>query len=376
MKYFLIFLLTFSACKKNLENSNSENSSIVQDSKKIVSVKIDSSTSPYYYESQYLHKENSLVIANTNKGDESLLFLDLKTNLINKKITYKSEGYNDIQQSHRNFYYHNKDSIFLIGLYQHKFFITDDNGLVKNTYDLDDLDGDVEELGQPFLFMGTSSAIYKKNILTFVTFPINTRDMLQSSEDPIFVNLDLKKRLLSQSSIKYNFSVEDDVFQHPEYINPLLTSSNGETIILFKLSNKIIIYKDNKIKKIKEFKSDYFDDYVKMENYNNIFSFFIESNSNYKLLSNKKNNKYYLFVSLKTSYVDDNGNKNNFFSKPFSLIIFNKEFEKIEELRFEGSTYNISASFISDDHLYLSLNNPKNEDFDEDYFKYEVYEIQ
>jgi hypothetical protein len=379
MKYFWTCLLFFCfACKKNNETFIGENSNkvIIEGSKKIISIEIDSSTSPYYFESQYLPKENSLVIANTNKDEESLLLLNLDKNQINKKTIYKSEGENDIQQSHRNFYYHNKDSIFLVGLNDHKFYLTDENGFVKSKLDLDGLTGDVKELGQPFLFMGTSSAFYKKGIFTFVTFPINTRDMLQSSEDPIFVNLDLKSEVLTQGNIKYSFSVEDDVFQHPEYINPLLTSNSEQIIILFKLSNKIISYRNNKIDQIKTFKSNYFDDYIKMDNYNNIFSFFIESNANYKLLFNQKSNNYFLFVSHKTPFKDDNGNKNNFYSKPFSLIIFNNEFEKIEELRFDGNNYNISASFISNDNLYLSLNNPKNEVFDENYFKYEVYEFQ
>jgi len=47
----------------------------------------------------------------------------------------------------------------------------------------------------------------------------------------------------------------------------------------------------------------------------------------------------------------------------------------VKEVRFEGTKYDFNRYFISSDGFYLSLNNPENPDFNEDYLRFERIEL-
>jgi tRNA(Glu) U13 pseudouridine synthase TruD len=114
-----------------------------------------------------------------------------------------------------------------------------------------------------------------------------------------------------------------------------------------------------------------------MKSYDEIPSFLIESFSNKKLLFNEVNNYTYLFVSHKIPLIDGEEKvENTIYSKPFSILIFNKKYEKIYEKKFDGNIYNVELSFITNKEVFLSLNNPKNENFDENYFGYEIFQLK
>ena len=59
----------------------------------------------------------------------------------------------------------------------------------------------------------------------------------------------------------------------------------------------------------------------------------------------------------------------------FSIFVMDKDLNPEKELHFEGTKYDFNRYFISSDGFYLSLNNPENPDFDENFLRFERIEL-
>lgn len=371
----LILILILISCNKQEKEVNKNNYDYGLELIKKDSIKTDSTLRPLYYRSQYLWDSHNLIHAN---GPDKLVLLDFTNNLIKNKITYDKSGINNVNNAHQNYYYHNKDSIFLISN-QKKMYVTNNNAEIVNSFRFDSISDLSNKFGEPMVAMGTSNAVYENSKLSFITYPQSPENMRKSIDDPVFVTLNLKTEKLVKGNLEYKYSVEYDKLQHPYFIEPLAIKSNkSDLVILFKTDNHFIVIENNKIEKKVKFKSDYFSEYPKMEGKNEIPTFPIESYSNQKLLFDQINEKYYLFISHYMDYKNSTtGNINTTDNKPFSILVFDDNFKKILERKFKGEKYNIHMSFISKNGLYLSLNNPENNiDFEDDFFKYEIYDLK
>lgn len=338
-------------------------------------LELDSSISPFFTDSQYLPSDEKIIAKN---GKNTILVLDLKRDSIEKQIIYNNEGVDDVNGSSGNFYYHNKDSIFLLGANSRTYYLTNDNAEVLKSIKLQDVVKDVQPLGQPLINMSSSSALYQSELLTFVTYPTTANDIGKSLHDPVYVNFNIETTEIEKGRVSYKFNATKNLIQYPFHIHPLLSRNHkNEKVLVFRNNNIILTGENDSIFDQKKFKSDYFDEYTKMKSTNEMATYRLESFSNEKLLYNPQTGYSYLFISHAIDVVNSvNGKKNNPFSKPFSVVVFDKNFEKILEEKFPGDKYNLNASFISNDYLYLSLNNPENQSFDEDFFRFELYELQ
>ncbi len=68
--------------------------------------------------------------------------------------------------------------------------------------------------------------------------------------------------------------------------------------------------------------------------------------------------------------------ENGEFRKQFSIIIMDKDLNVIGETLFPENTYNPYMYFVAPEGLYISTNHIKNPDFDEDYLKFELFELK
>jgi len=59
----------------------------------------------------------------------------------------------------------------------------------------------------------------------------------------------------------------------------------------------------------------------------------------------------------------------------FSIFVYDKLMNPENEVFFQGTNYNFIQYFIASDGFYLSLNNPENPDFDEDFLRFERIEL-
>ncbi len=60
----------------------------------------------------------------------------------------------------------------------------------------------------------------------------------------------------------------------------------------------------------------------------------------------------------------------------FSIIVFDENLNIIGETQMPDNTYNRMLMFVAPEGLYISTNHIKNPDFDEDYLKFELFELK
>lgn len=369
------FLLTVLSCNLKKDKVSNKNDEYSLEFKKSISIKSDSLLRPLFFRSQYLWDKNYLIHSN---GSNKLVIFDLNQNNITEVIKFKKQGVNNVNKANLNFYYHNNDSIFLISN-QKKYYLTNNKAKIVNSFRFDSVNGNSNKFGEPMLSMGSSNAYYEESTIKFITYPTSPENLNESKNDPVYISLNLDTNEITESDLKYNYSYKYDKLQHPFLIEPLsVANDKGEFVVLFKTNNEFIVTDQNLIKEKKTFDSEYFTEYSSMENPSQIPTFNIESYSNKKLLFDHHEKKYYLFISHYLDYKNPNTGKiNTTFSKPFSLLVFDNEFNKLMENKYSGGKYNVNMSFISKNGLYLSLNNPHNDSsFTDDYFKYEVFNLK
>lgn len=68
--------------------------------------------------------------------------------------------------------------------------------------------------------------------------------------------------------------------------------------------------------------------------------------------------------------------KSEFFDQNFSIIILDEDFEILGETFFPGKTYNGNQFFITKDGLYLSTNNDKNPELQEDVLSFKLFAVE
>lgn len=376
--YALISLLILSACGKEKKSSaiaTGKSYNFLLKKKDKVTIAIDSSIYPIFFRSQYLPKTNDLIVANSR---EELVRIDLDSNKLVGKIHFEKEGENSTKGAAYNFYYHNKDSIFLMGQKSKTFYLTNFKGEVKNLVRLPNIDENINTYGEPMLGMGNTSGAYKENTLYVLTYPIVAEKMAQCVNDPVFIGFNLEKNEVKKGDVKYEYSFEYDPLQHPAFIMPLLTKNDQEKLVLlFKTDNNFLIEEEDGTYEKISFSSDYVEDFPKMEKMKDIPVFEVTASNNERLLTNPRTGHHYLFLSHGINHIDEStGEPKNFYSKPFSVLVFDRNFKKLVEQKFPANTYNLNSSFVSNNRLYLSLNNPENEEFDEDHFKFETFQLE
>lgn len=378
MKQFLLlfsFILCFS-CKKNQNTTDFTNTqyNVYFEKVETVQIEIDSSISPFIWNCQFLWDKNVLVFNNHNLNDNSLILIDLKTNKTSK-LSFETEGVNELKNAIFNFYYHNKDSIFFLPMYTHKILIFDNQQKVKNKIKFKT---GIENIGQTIVYMGQNNTLFKNHKMIFTTFPTNANQMASSINDPIFYEINFEDSIAKALPFTYELNFDESYpLQHPFYIDPRsVFDLDGNIIFTFPKSSILFRADKKEIKKSIDIQSDYIDEYQQLKSMKDFGTHEITGNANIKLDYDKINKHIYLIAEIGISKRNgETGKLNENDDKPFVVIVYDNDMNKILEQIFVGSKYKISASFVGQKGLYLSLNNKKNDSFDEDKLQFEIFKL-
>ncbi len=110
-----------------------------------------------------------------------------------------------------------------------------------------------------------------------------------------------------------------------------------------------------------------------------MFGYYARSTLCRALLYDQYLNKFYRMVRYGVKNPDEMyGQDEPFVARypvKFSIFVMDKDLKPEKEVRFEGTKYDFDRFFISSDGFYLSLNNPENPEFDEDFLRFERIEL-
>lgn len=340
-------------------------------------IPIDSSISPIPAAVQFVPDENIVVLNNRYANDRSLIVLNASDLVFSHKIKFESEGENSPQANPLNFYYHNKDTLFLVNIFSKKIYLLDSTS--KKIHKTFDFNGLAAFISQWQLSMGQNEGYFDKGVFQIVCEPNDMVNSKKSRNDPLLASLNLKNEEMKVSKLTYELNnTYNFPFQHPWLQIPITTNTKKGTLLTFGQSKSIyLINKDSIIKEI-PLQSDFFVAFEKMKknDIQDLEKFYIESFSIDRILHDFVNGFTYVFIFHAMPYVNqDTGNINTYQDKPFSIIVFDKNFKKVTEQKFEGGKYSLMGSFVTPEGLFLSLNNPHSDIFDENMFKFKLFKL-
>ena len=370
-KFFFLFLISviFSSCEEKQSENDNLNEKLIKN--KSIEIPIDKDVKYSYSYKQIIESKDSSKLLVSNLNDNGFLIFDLNNNSLIEKINYKRNGPNGIRSSSsgRKFYYHNKDTIFIIGQQSKKVFLTNCKSEVKDFFDLSEIS--YFNMGEPIV-ENRIPASFKNDILSFCVYPFVGSNIRKSSNGPVIVHLNIKTRKIQEGPLIYELANQFN--QHPALHFPSGTKNGESDVYCFPFDNKLYIV-TGKSYITKNFKSKYVDEYKPMtKSLQFLNDFDITGTYNELILYDKHNNLYYLFISLGIDKIDSkSGLKSKFTEKPFSLLVLDSNFNKLYEKKFSGGNYLVRNSFVTKKGLYLFKNNPENSDFEENLYKFDVF---
>lgn len=314
---------------------------------------------------EYLSYENN------EKGQHEIVIFDLHSGQIDKRIQIEKDG---------------PDAIFMFGHYPvdlNTFYVTspgrhiiykiDGSGKVLDSYDY------ALSTDEEFLTIASSmSIIYRPLIMrdSCLYFPQallkSTMEPEDWSKTPMGAKLDMKNRTVEKTELRYPMMFSKRLHAMSQIETGCNLIFDGTNFIYhFAKRDNILVSRDNRSMEVYEVKSRYANAIKpSLNSPSGILELERETISQamyWHLIYDPYRELYYRFVFFPCEFNEkDDVMKLTHTRQEFSIIILNKNFEVIGESKFPKNRYMPKMVFVGEKGLYISENNPSNENFNED----------
>jgi hypothetical protein len=321
-----------------------------------------------------------------NEMIHSLQFYNFNSENVYKVIKLEDQGPNALKVN-QNFYFHKWDSIFFINSTPSKISLFDSSGRKKKSWS-PKLNGD--DKNSLITTLEYYYHPYYDSISRNITFCIIPRNYTPSNHKFYQLGKAVEYNL---STNKYNnigqYSYD---YSNGKNLYTILIGLNGYSTDKYHITHNsgsadVSIYdrKTSVITKLRV-KSKFLSDEVKpsfkstksLENdlpIDEKTKCFISTGFYEDMFSNETFNYHYRIVKHDADYILPDGRSRSRNEFPFSIIILDKDFNFINEIKFPESQFNYRQSFAYKNRLYINLNNSLNKNIDEDHLKFAVYEL-
>lgn len=371
MKSLVLFLIgcsLFLSCgtqKVSSENPNQTEPSTIDEilelSKQAV-LKLDSVTAPITSQLQYLEKNN--ILAYRNGNDYSIEFFDLNGGEVISKIFYNwsdrgSPNYNKSS----NFFYHNRDSLFSVNPMGH-FYLFDSKAQVLQRYPTGD-GNKINMVPDPYVWNGSPIILHNEKLF----FQVYIGGLFNQE---IMATLDLNSK-------KINYYGEfPEFYQNAywrggyEYWYYTFNREKGLIVQSFEADHDIRVHDINQLDDSPRLfyasSSEYGE--LKPAALNMGEASWEEHEKNYLnqpsfglIHYDKYNSLYYRFAfdGINDTDLNDSDPDRATVKRP-RIIILDKGFQKIGEVKLPRFKYDTKMSFVGKEGLYIKVIDKENED--------------
>lgn len=359
-----LFLLFFAiiSCNTNRKQVPIPHSMEFRDMKKLVKenvihLELDSFTAPMINALQEWSNSNTHLLIYLNEETGNLYINDLVTNKIIRKIRVK-DSLQTHNKMYQGFYYHNKDSIFLIS-FKPKITLINDSGTIIRDYEISELNSK-EKFSKYFLrglYSSTALASYLADSTLYIGSVVvgNTKNQRKK----IQIKLNVHSGEIASGNVvfpeiysKYDFgSINYEIYSvgankqnnlliysFPAYqnliVNPLLTDS------VFDIpaeSRYILSFTEYDI-----------DDY-KTAKSSPKFEYFMTTPCYGGIYYDKYRDVYYRLALLPVAERNVNYEEKNAPYKQLSVMILDKDFKSLGETKLDANQYQMFSAFVSKD---------------------------
>jgi hypothetical protein len=378
--FFLLFISLTSCLTKDQKqtiDAASENLFNIVDT---VSFHLDKSTSfrTLFLQATVDSAGNDLLIFLSDRKP-SIQFYDVKKQQLVSEIFLEKEGPNGIG-SPTGLLYISMDSIFVVSSSHYRVSLINKSGKLLRNYRV--LEGttynDNTGLIRPF----TTSPPFKiGNKIYFNTAP--DRDVYKASYFLGKVNLTLDIETGKFEYINnYPQQFENGVWgvaavNYATDYNPI----TKDFIYSFAISDSLYTYNTGTLEKEAHLATSKFigtriKPMPKPDNEHDL-EYALETPYYHAIIYDKYRDVYYRFVRHSISFIDDkSGKPNGFHEKPISIIVLDKDFNRIGETTLVADTFLDYIYFLTKDGLFISNGNFENPDLDEDQMVFTCFQLK
>lgn len=323
----------------------------------IIHLELDSFTAPMISALQEWSNNNTNLLIYLNEETGDLYVNDLATNKIMKKIRVK-DSLPTHNKKYQGFYYHNKDSIFLIS-FKPQITLINDSGTIIREFEMSDLNAK-EKFAKDFLkglYASTTLASYfadstlyigsvvvgnTKNQRKKIQIKLNVHSGEIMSGNVVFPEIYSKYDFGSLNYEIYSVGANKEkkmlLYSFPAYqnliVNPVLTDS------VFDIPAES--------RHISSFVEYHTDDYKTAKSVP-ILEYFMTTPCYGGIYYDKYRDVYYRIALLPVAEKDVNYDEKNAPYKQLSVVILDKEFKSLGESRLDANQYQMFSAFVSKD---------------------------
>lgn len=376
---FCLICLLFLSCSHS-SNSDEDKFTLVER----ITFPVDENT--YYLSksvSSFVDKQTGkeyFSFENSEKGQHEILFYDMDSQQLVKRIDIQRTGPNAIAMF--GHYVKDLNHIYITSTGQQSLFLVNDKGEILKSYDYS-----LSDKGEPLSYV--FSASYSHNPLVFYGFSIHLPQRMihyeMSGDDwlatPICAVMDTLSGVSKILPLKYPL-----LFQEKSLINSSINVGysfdfDGTNFIYsFMKSDSIIVTSDHVSSRKYAAKSRYLSKVKCIPNGGDGIEAgersLCEQEMYWHFVYDKYRDVYYRFAfsscdfDSKTDVMELEGIR-----QEFSVIVMNKDFQVIKEVRFPKNKYLPKMFFVGKKGLYISENNPYNPEFNENRLTFSCFEL-
>lgn len=329
---------------------------------------------------QFFQRNDSNILAFTNKYDNSIVFYDYSTKKYVNRIHFDKEGRNSVGTV-LAFCYLNNDSIYLYNMSMQTLFLTNSAGTIKEKYKINisrNFTADSLFIA-PLLFPRTNSPLTKvgDELLIAGFFP-NEFEGENERNRPVMTYFDSKSQTIRYSDSYPTIYHRGNWGGGFSYRNPSFTiSPQNEIVLSFAADSQIRVHPVKTEDYIEfyagiggEHKISPAENDIRMElfTYEKQRRHYIQNLSYGAIHYDHYRNIYYRLAFLPNSEINI---QDEALRKPMEIIILNDRFEIIGKSRIADDLYWVNQCFVGPDGFHIQV---KSADDDILYFKTFVYE--
>ena len=381
MNKFLVIILGLfflTSCKSEVNENTSSYSLIIKDTLTIPLENED------YYLSYFTHVTNikdTTYLLRDNYNSNSIDVYNWNTKQKIKRHTYEYEGPNGVKSfGGAAVFPISLDSFFILSVTGKVFITKDELVIYQEKAQFEKSNEFVRSYGlNPY-----RPVLSENKVFFFVPSDYLISDKKLYLKRPLIASFNLKTKKINKCSIFVPNEYDKPCWDPLQGMMSFTKNKKEELVTLFPVLNDLFIYdikKDSVINKI-PFKSKYVNeikplsrcDYANNEKFNK----YLKRTAKYQtIVYDKYRDLYYIFVLLPMKQEEIQDGHHNFEEvMPFSIIVLDNNYNKLTEEKYNSKTYQIKDYFVTEEGLWISNNNVKSDNFDENKLSFSLFKLE
>ncbi|WP_073097573.1 DUF4221 family protein [Cyclobacterium lianum] len=321
--------------------------------------------SQFNVHTRYVRKcliKNKPYLGAVNEISNDLEFFALSEEGENFKVNFQLDGPNGVGKL-KAFEIISDSTLLIASTYRIRLYVTDFDGNLLRTIKTNE----IERKGKPFVqtYYTHQPLIHDKRSDSFYVYTGVDTDFRGPGiwSGTMFLKMpneiDSPPKHVFELSSYFNDFVYGAFFSHNSHV----LMENRYLVMSIPFYNNILIYNLER-EEVKEMEagSKHFGDALPWDSpsFGRDEEFYVSSNSYREVAYDDDNKLLYRMAYRAVEYVGPDGDRRNWDNKLPSVIIINKDFEKVGEIDLPENTVYTRTYFTHNGKLYLSLNHPDN----------------